>query len=248
MQTHMENEQRVLQVEGAYNVRDLGGYKTKDGRTTRWGVLFRADGLHRLTERSQLALMNKGIRTVIDLRHSKEVEDKRNVFSDSDKVNYFNVSLINPSTSGSAQIRNLGDLYISLIEGSQAELLRIFTLLADRSGDAILFHCAAGKDRTGVVASLLLDLVGVPHETITEDYSLTASCIAPIMEELRSERPPTVHAEIYETFLGCDPVNMMNMLSHLEIRYGNSEHYLYSIGISEAQIQALKEQLLKAEY
>ncbi|WP_199621989.1 tyrosine-protein phosphatase [Paenibacillus alkalitolerans] len=247
MHTHLESEQRVVQVEGAYNVRDLGGYKTNDGRTTRWGVLFRADGLHKLTEESRQALMNKGVRTVIDLRHSKELESKKNVFSDSDKVNYYNVSLINPSAAGSAEIRSLGDLYINMIESSQTELLRVFGLLADESGGhAALFHCAAGKDRTGVVAALLLDLAGVPHETIAEDYALTASCIAPIMEELRSARPPAVPEEIYESFLGSDPDNMMDMLHHVERRYGNAERYLLSIGVSDAQIQALKDKFIKS--
>ncbi|SEB86336.1 tyrosine-protein phosphatase [Paenibacillus sp. GP183] len=248
MYKHSANEQRVLQIEGAYNVRDLGGYLTKDGRTTRWGVLFRADGLHKLTEESHGALVNKGVRTVIDLRHTRELEEKKNVFADSDKVNYHNVSLINPSAVGNAQIHSLGDLYINILEGSKAELLQVFSLLADRTDQATLFHCAAGKDKTGIVAALLLDLAGVPHETIREDYALTASCIAPIMEELRSDRPSSVPEEIYENFLGSDPINMMDMLNHIESQYGDSEGYLLSIGMSDEQVQALKAQLLKVEY
>lgn len=244
MHTQLGEGQRVVQVEGAYNVRDLGGYMTKDGRITRWGAFFRAADLSQLTEESQQVLMSKGVRTVIDLRHSTELEKKMNVFHGSDRVSYNNVSLINPSSAGSGQARNLGDLYINVLEGSQAELLRVFTLLAEQSGHATLFHCAAGKDRTGVVAALLLDLVNVPHETIAEDYALTASCIAPIMEELRNERPSNVSEEIYETFLGCDPVNMINMLNHLELNYGNSESYLLSIGLSDVQVQALKDRLI----
>ncbi|CAN7760167.1 tyrosine-protein phosphatase [Paenibacillus sp. LjRoot153] len=244
MTTHMANEQRVLQVEGAYNLRDLGGYKTKDGRMTRWGVLFRADGLHKLSKVSQQDLVRRGVRTIIDLRNAHELEEKKNVFADSEQVSYHNVSLINPATSSLAQIQNLGDLYINLLETSQTQLLRVFSLLAEGSIHGSLFHCAAGKDRTGVVSALLLYLINVPHETILEDYLLTNACITPIMDELRKGKPANVPDETYESFLGCDPVYMIDLLSHLELRYGNAERYLSTIGLSEQQIQVLKEQLI----
>lgn len=244
MTTHMANEQRVLQVEGAYNLRDLGGYKTKDGRMTRWGVLFRADGLHKLSTDSQQDLVNRGVRTIIDLRNAHELVESKNVFADSEQVSYHNVSLINPATSSLTQIRNLGDLYINLLETSQTELLRVFSLLAEGAIHGSLFHCAAGKDRTGVVSALLLDLANVPHETILEDYVLTNACITPIMDELRKGKPVNVPDEVYESFLGCDPAYMAALLSHLELRYGNAERYLLTIGVTEGQILALKEQLI----
>ncbi|OAS16785.1 tyrosine-protein phosphatase [Paenibacillus oryzisoli] len=244
MTTHMANEQRVLQVEGAYNLRDLGGYKTKDGRMTRWGIFFRADGLHKLSTLSQQELVDRGVRTIIDLRNAHELEEKKNVFADSQQVSYHNVSLINPATSSLTQIRNLGDLYINLLQTSQAQLLRVFTLLAEGGIYGSLFHCAAGKDRTGVVSALLLDLGNVPHETILEDYVLTNACISPILEELRKGKPANVPDDMYESFLGCDPAYMVSLLSHLELRYGNAEHYLRTIGLSEGQILTLKEQLL----
>jgi len=174
MEMTVHTERRVVQVEGAYNVRDLGGYRTRNGQITRWGVLYRADGLHRLTEESQQALIDKGIRTVIDLRGSREVEQKRNVLRDSDRVRYHNVSLLNPAAPRNAQMNHLGDLYVHLIDHAQVELRRVFSLLAEQNGHAALFHCAAGKDRTGVVAALLLELAGVPHETIAEDYAIVS--------------------------------------------------------------------------
>ena len=241
------DERRIVAVEGAYNVRDLGGYATKDGRTTRWGVLFRADGLHRLSPQSQSALVDKGIRAVIDLRHARELEEKRNVFAESESVDYYHISLLNPANAGTGHVRSLGDLYIKLLEGSRDELLRVFQVLADGSGRATLFHCAAGKDRTGVVAALLLELAGVPHNVIAEDYSLTAVLIAPIMEELRGGRPEAVTDEQYERFLGSDPDHMIDMLLHLEARYGGAESYLRSIGLLEEQIRHLKEKLVSAE-
>jgi protein-tyrosine phosphatase len=245
MNTPMAGEQRVVQVEGAYNVRDLGGYKTKDGLMTRWGVLFRADGLHKLTEESRRVLVGKGVRTVIDLRYVKELEEKQDAFAQSGEVDYHHVSLINSSSAGTTKISSLGDLYINMLDNAQVELLRVFELLGECSDGAVLFHCTAGKDRTGVVAALLLDLAGVPSETIAEDYALTSECLEPIMDELRTGRPPAVPEDVYEQLLGCDPVHMLSMLRHLESRYGNAERYLLGIGLPAEKVQALKEQLVQ---
>lgn len=236
--------ERVLSVEGAYNVRDLGGYATKDGRTTNWGTFYRADGLHRLSGESRTDLTGRGIFNVIDLRHAKEVEEKKNVFAEDERVSYHHISLMNPTKLANSQVRSLGDLYVSLLESSQAELQQIFAILAESSDSAALYHCTAGKDRTGVVSAILLELAGVSQETILEDYSLTAVCLTPLMEELRRDRPEGMPAEMYEHFIGCDPANMVMMLGHLAEKYTNAEHYLRGIGITEVQLQALKARLV----
>ncbi|MEF2968562.1 tyrosine-protein phosphatase [Paenibacillus sp. M1] len=237
--------ERRLALTGAYNVRDLGGYATKDGRTTKWGRLFRADGLHKLTEDDQKALLGKGLRTVIDLRHEQELKQFRNVFSDSNEVAYHNVSLVNPATSTRRDITCLGDLYVDMLDNVQPQLLRVFQLLAAGEGQAALFHCAAGKDRTGVTAALLLDLADVPEETIVADYALTGECIAPIMEELRKGKPEGVPDESYDIFLASDPSNMVMMLEHLQAKYSGAASYLAAIGLSESELEALRRKLLK---
>ncbi|WP_235886361.1 tyrosine-protein phosphatase [Paenibacillus cymbidii] len=235
---------RVLPVEGAFNVRDLGGYATKDGGTTRWGAFLRADGLHKLSDDSRTALIGRGVGTVIDLRHAGELLDKRNVFADDSRVAYHHVSLINPTSLATRQAASLADLYIGMLEGSKAELLRVFTVLAEHGGAAALYHCAAGKDRTGVVSALLLELAGVPHETIVEDYSLTAECLVPIMDELRGDRPAGMTAEMYEAFIGCAPANMKAMLQYLTERYEDAERYLLAIGLPADKVQAIKAKLV----
>jgi len=249
METVM-NEKRILEVDGAANVRDLGGYATMDGRTTRWGAFIRSAGLHRLSEAGQAALIEKGVRTVIDLRHAHELERKRNVLADVPDVVYHHISLLNPAVTGASHASTLGELYIQLLDGARDELQRVFTVLAEDRGavgaddEAALFHCAAGKDRTGVVAGLLLSLAGVEDDVIAEDYALTASCIAPIMEELREGRPAAVAEEQYEHFLGSDPDHMYRMLRHLDEQYGGAERYLRTIGVTDEQIMRLKEKLV----
>ncbi|MCS7464035.1 tyrosine-protein phosphatase [Paenibacillus doosanensis] len=240
----VKTSERVLAVEGAYNVRDLGGYATKDGRTTNWGAFYRADGLHRLTDESRAALAGRGIASVIDLRHAREVEEKRDVFMDYEGVEYHNISLINPAKVSGGAVRSLGDLYVDMLDGAQAELLRIFDVMADSGESAVLYHCTAGKDRTGVVSALLLALADVPSETIVEDYSLTADCLTPILDELRADRPEGVPAEVYEHFIGCDPANMVMMLEHLAEKYTSAEQYLRGIGLTEAKLQGLKARLV----
>ncbi|MCJ8013513.1 tyrosine-protein phosphatase [Paenibacillus sp. KQZ6P-2] len=237
--------ERRLSLSGAYNVRDLGGYSTMDGRTIHWGRFYRADGLHKLTEDDQKALLVRGLHTVIDLRHEHELKQFKNVFSDSNEVAYYNVSLVNPATTNRKDIHTLGDLYIDMLDNVQPELLRVFQLLASGGGQAVLFHCSAGKDRTGVTAALLLGLAGVPEETIIADYSLTGECIAPLMEELRKGKPEGLPDESYDKFLGSDPGNMIMMLEHLKAKYGGAENYLASIGLTEPELNALRAKLLE---
>ncbi|TLS51781.1 tyrosine-protein phosphatase [Paenibacillus antri] len=245
MAMHAEKK-RLIPVVGAYNIRDLGGYATKEGRTTRWGAMFRADGLHRLTGEDKRLLEEMGIRTVVDLRHAREVEAKRNAFDGSETVDYVHVSLLNPASTGVREVRDLGDLYINLLEGAGSELKRVFEALAAGRGSAVLFHCAAGKDRTGVVAGLLLDLAGVPHDAIAEDYALTSACIAPILEELREGRPAGMSGEAYERFLESEPEYMLRMLRHLEAEHGGAEGYLRAIGLAAADIARLRARLVES--
>lgn len=239
--------ERRLPLTGAYNVRDLGGYLTQDGRATQWGRFFRADGLHRLTEDDRKALLDKGLGTVVDLRHEHEVSRFKNVFSDSDEVAYHNVSLINPTTTERSDVGSLGDLYVDMLDHAQPQLLRVFQLLASSEDQAVLFHCSAGKDRTGVTAALLLDLAGVPEETIIADYALTGECIAPMLEELRKGKPEGVPEESFEKFLGSDPANMVMMLGHLRGKYGGAESYLAAIGLTEKELDALRDQLTESK-
>jgi protein-tyrosine phosphatase len=247
MVSQMNTNERVLKLEGAYNVRDLGGYQTADGRITQWGRVFRADGLHKLSEQDQQVLVSLGIRTVVDLRHTNEIQKMKNVFADSAYMAYHNISLINPATTIKPSIQSLGDMYVNILDECQPLIRRVFELLlTDHEKDAALFHCTAGKDRTGIISALLLDLVGVPYEVIMDDYAMTAYCIAPLMDELRdNSRQDLVPVEALEKFLGCDRENMLMMLAHLKEAYGGGERYLLAIGLSEPILATLKRKLLE---
>ncbi|GIQ70805.1 protein-tyrosine-phosphatase [Xylanibacillus composti] len=235
---------RLLELEGAYNVRDIGGYQTAGGRLVQKGRFLRADGLHRLTEQDQEKIVSYGVSTVIDLRHAHELEAKKNVFADSDRVRYCHISLVNPANSTLPTIRCLGDLYVQMLDDCGDLLREVFEQLAVAEGQVVLFHCAAGKDRTGVVAALLLGLAGVDREAIIADYAESAVNLTPIMDEFRAERPDMLPEEMYERFLGSAPANMEQMLDYLDAKYHGAEAYLLSIGLGADHIDRLKQKLL----
>jgi protein-tyrosine phosphatase len=249
MTTNIQESQknRVIKLDGAYNMRDLGGYETKDGQVTKWGRFFRADGLHKLTEADQRYVLDQQVKLIVDLRHTQELEKDPNVFAASEKVAYHHVSLINPATPDVLHVQSLGELYVDMLDKSQPQLREVFEHLANKAEAVSLFHCTAGKDRTGVVSALLLDTAQVPHETIINDYSLTAECLAPMVDEMRQKHlgnADSAAIEMFERFMGSAPDNMVMMLEHLYNRYGSAEKYLLSIGITEEQVDVLKRKLL----
>ncbi|QJC52644.1 tyrosine-protein phosphatase [Paenibacillus albicereus] len=247
MESITEAYERRILLEGACNVRDIGSYPAAGGGAVACGRLLRADGLHRLSGRDRAELLGRGLRLVIDLRTERELAAKPNVFADGRELAYRHVSLLNPALPQTAptDAYSLGDLYIAMLDGSAERLREIFGLIAAEPG-AVLFHCAGGKDRTGVVAALLLQLAGVDDATIIADYAETERNLAPMLEELRAERPQAVPAEAYEPFLGSPPIHMERMLEHLHRRYGGAEAYLRGIGLSEEELGALREKLLMA--
>jgi protein-tyrosine phosphatase len=175
----MEPTQRLLPLVGAYNFRDLGGYPTSDGGMTRWGRLFRSDTLHELTESDLKILRDVGLRKVIDLRTATEVEETGRGLLENEPISYLHLSVIQqpsePETPPAplADI-DLADVYVHWLDTARAALVPALCAVADPSSYPLVFHCAAGKDRTGVLAALALDIVGVDREVIVEDYVLTA--------------------------------------------------------------------------
>ncbi|WMT43517.1 tyrosine-protein phosphatase [Paenibacillus sp. D2_2] len=236
--------ERLLKLDGAYNVRDIGGYETITGEIVQNGRLFRADGLHQLSARDQELILGLGVRTIIDLRFGDETAAKKDVFAERQEVHYYNISLVNPATTRLVDIRSLGDMYKILLDNSGPLLAEVFSRIAETE-EGLLFHCSAGKDRTGVVAALLLDLAGVPRETIVSDYAETETNLAPIIDELLKDRPAEMSIEEYRAFMGSAPENMEIMLDHLYSVYGGAEQYLITNGLRTEEIETLRGRLLE---
>lgn len=238
MSSSMQVDQsRHIKLEGTNNLRDLGGYPTKDGKITKWGKYFRSDSLHNLSPVHQQHLYEKGIRSVVDLRFSDE--GKYQNFEQLPFA-YMNVSLLDPATAKTTVPKTLVEMYCNMLVTSKQQIYQIMKHFADSGDDAVLFHCKVGKDRTGLIAAFLLDIAGVPRDVIVEDYALT-SVYLPITEEAIKQRPAHFTVEQYTKMLQCEPEYMHEFLKYLDNHHGNAEGYLKEIGMTEQEIETLRD-------
>ena len=242
-----EQQRRVLAWEGCLNARDLGGYPTSNGGQTRWGVVVRADNLAPLTETGRRALMKYGVRSIVDLRKPDEVAQHPNPFTEAGEhgIAYTNISLVDPAAAPSAEFTTLANDYKGLLDRFQAEIAAIMTAIAEAPEGAVLVHCIGGKDRTGIVSALLLDLAGVPRRAIGDDYALTAECLRPRDQEWLENGPgERAWRERELAKFMPTPQVMLEVLEHLDERYGGVEAYLLQTGVTPEDIARLRERLI----
>lgn len=243
----MTTPMRHIPLEGAYNVRDVGGYPTQDGGTTNWKTFLRADGLNALTEDAQDTLIDYGVRTIIDLRSETELADEPNVFAESDRVKYVNIPLLpaNNRPTPDEMPRDLLTIYKLILDDCQQRVLDVMSTLAESDTFPALVHCTAGKDRTGVITALMLDLAGVNDKTIAEDYALTGVYLQPKLDMIREKAKESGRdMTAFEPLLLSEPDAMKATLQYLDENYGGAEKYLRTIGLSEDQIALLKTKML----
>lgn len=233
---------RHLEIEGSWNVRDLGGYATEDGRSTRWRVVVRAGNLDKVTVEGQRALVDYGIRTIVDLRDTAEIEEYPDVFAQSTEVVYCHLPILrNGYANGYVR---LDKLYTNYLDAYQSEVGKIITAVAE-SEPGTLVHCHAGKDRTGMVTALLLGAVGVPDTVIAEDYALTSARISHLVAEWRDYTlKQGGDMERFEHDVSADATTMLGVLAHLRQRYGGVGAYLSMCGVPADDLEMLKQRLL----
>jgi protein-tyrosine phosphatase len=243
---------RSVALTGVFNFRDLGGYEAVDGRTIRWRTLFRADGLDRLTPADVDALRPFGLRTVIDLRMAHELEERGRFPVDAYPVVFHNVSVMDNTwdreqalTSLQPAAEFLHERYTEMLADAGPRYADALRLLASADALPAVFHCAAGKDRTGLLAMLVLGAVGVGHDDIVEDYALTSVTMA-AFQAAAAEDPVAAEAlaAVPQLFFAADPVAMSRLLGDIEVAHGSVRDYVRSIGITDDELAALDEQLL----
>ena len=169
-----ETLDRRIALEGAVNFRDLGGYDAGDGLQTRWRTLFRADGLGELTETDITVLGELGIRTVIDLRSGSELERGRfDVEAHPAAFHHFPfIEELPDAQDFDRRPGLLGTQYLEIVRDAGGQILAALEVLATPDALPAVFHCTAGKDRTGVLSAVLLSLLGVDEPTVVADYAL----------------------------------------------------------------------------
>lgn len=238
---------RHLPLEGAYNVRELGGYATTDGGVTRWQSLLRADSLDALSAQAQQQLLDYGIRTIIDLRSSQEIEQEPNVFAGSSQVQYFHIPLLGETNNGDPAHtpRDLLAIYKHILDNCQTRIAAVMRTFLAEGGTPALVHCSAGKDRTGVISALMLALAGVDDETIAHDYALTGYYLKPKFDRYRQKAAASGRdMEAFELLLLSEPRTMLDTLQYLQEVYRGVAVYLSQIGLTDREIDQLRSKIL----
>ncbi len=247
--TSLSPERRIA-LDGAVNFRDVGGYRTTDGRSVRWRSLFRADNLSGLSEPDRQAVRALRIATVIDLRTRAEVEQERFPV-DAIPVAFHHLPL-------TAELPTFGEFqssgpsayaghYLEIARQSGEQVAQAIRIIADARSRPVVVHCAAGKDRTGVLVAILLALLGVPDDVIADDYALSGEAMDVLLERL-FERLPEQAEEIRSAataMSSATPANIRALLDGLRREHGSVESYVAVHGADDEVVSALRETLLE---
>jgi protein-tyrosine phosphatase len=238
---------RRLNWKALLNARDLGGLATAGGRETRWGAVVRSDSLASLTPQGRAAVVAFGVGTVIDLRLPFEVEREPNPFAEPDHhgVTYHNLSFIDPAATPPSERITLADDYKGMLRRFGPQVGEVVTTIAGAGEGGVVVHCAAGKDRTGLIAALLLAVAGVAPEAIADDYALTIESLRPREERWLADGPgDRAEREAALRWSQARPEVMLEVLADADERYGGVDGYLLQAGVQPTDIDRLRARLL----
>ena len=252
--------ERLVNLDGAVNFRDIGGYKTIDGREVQWGKVFRSDGLSRLTEKDHQVIRHIGIGRVFDFRTPAEVREAPDNLPGDNSIVHVNLPVAHGKFDFVEAMNRLkqGDDkwmtpdfmmngYIQNIENAGDVWGEVINSIADAKETAVLFHCTGGKDRTGTCAALILLMLGVDEETVVQDHQLSNTYIAGVLPKF---------LEVIASY-GVDPEKLIPYLTapldcihalidHLRNNYGSAAEYLaIKAGVDKKTQALLKEKLLR---
>lgn len=248
----------LLPLDGGFNLRDMGGYATADGRSVRRGLLFRSGVMSMLTEADEAHLAGLGFATVCDLRRPGERRRDPTRWCEPAGVLYWSRdyeeatgvlgALLGGEVADAAQMRTkMLDLYREMLVDHAPSYRFLFERLAG-GHVPLLFNCSAGKDRTGVAAALILSVLGVPRDTIVEDYLLTNSYadFSRLIGAGRggSDTFAAVDPEVVRPLLAADADYLATAFDSLDRDHGGIDAYLASIGVDAPAKARLRELLL----
>jgi protein-tyrosine phosphatase len=254
-------EFRRLDLEGPVNFRDLGGYEAAEGRRVRRRHLFRSDALFRLTESDAAQVRALGVTTLIDFRTPDELEEHGRGGMDHLEAEHLHL----PTIDTTRRVLDLTDEMSEEIAQALVTAADAYMMMLDRGSNAyaaalrvvatseapVVFFCAAGKDRTGVFAAIVLGLLGVSDEDIVTDYALTHEVIEKIhilrtasSSEVDNERISSYAHLIGEDLRNAYPASMQSTIERLNDRYGGWEGYAAEIGVGPDVLDQLRARLL----
>jgi protein-tyrosine phosphatase len=246
---------REIKLEGVLNFRDLGGYKARGGKTVAWRRVFRSGEMHLMTPNDMTRLKEElKIRTVIDLRSARRQEQTgignlamMGINSYSIPLNMINVSDAEKTTEILSRFTSSGEIYLYRIKlkGYGQGMIEALELIASPENHPLVFHCNAGKDRSGILTALLLGALGVAEEVIIGDYVLTAQSLKKFIERWDND-PVTagIHKNLPAFDKVAEPKTMAFFLTALKNKYGSSAGYLKAQGAAPSLVKRLEKALL----
>jgi protein tyrosine/serine phosphatase len=242
---------RDLVWDGLLNVRDLGGHPTEDGGETRWGSIVRADSVRQLTDAGWRALVDYGVRTVVDLRTERELEadppaelpvevvhvpfleDDEAVFAEADAA----------SASAPDVATATRDVYLIFLERFHENVVAAFKAVANAPEGAVVVHCMGGKDRTGLLTAFLLRLAGVPIDEVAGDYALSEERLRPRHESWFAAATDPEELARLQRIASTPAESMLGVLEELERRYGGVAAYLRAGGATDEELEQARARL-----
>ncbi len=250
-----ESNQRHLRFKSITNFRDLGGYRTINGKTIPWRRIYRSgefsrvnpDEYRRLTEEIKLT-------AIVDLRSNFEVERQGTGLPDGADIKYYNIAFISDGGQTSdvearryKTFTNMGEFYLEIVrnKGFGEKIVQALEVIAEPKNHPLVFNCAIGKDRTGILAAMLLSSLGVTEKDIIEDYSLSDQYMDELRRALESHGDiPADVQRMPDFFWRAAPESMMLLLTTLHQDYGSIAEYLKTMGAEKSLAKRLEKALL----
>ncbi|MFD2331866.1 tyrosine-protein phosphatase [Cohnella sp. GCM10020058] len=248
--------ERHVDLEGAANFRDLGGYTTTDGRTVKWGKLFRADAIGRLTDADQKKLQSMGLTTDVDYRTDAEVKSLPDPVING--VNYVRTDEGNPGSNtdfgtilASGLMKDKESAVQMMIQGNKSMVdnpkfyVQLMALLNDPANMALVQHCTAGKDRTGLGSAIILLTLGVDEKTVMSDYLLSnvynAANNQKSIDALKTQVQDNNVIEAVTALMGVQKEFLQASLDEMKAKYGSIDKFIEDgLGVSKQERAKLK--------
>jgi protein-tyrosine phosphatase len=236
------------------NFRDIGGYRGARGKTVIWRRVFRSGEFRDITREDLDRLTQElGVTSIIDLRSDFELKKHSNGLLDGCGIKYCNIALMtddddpNNNARRYDKLTNLGDFYLDLMRQKEfgTRVVEALQMIADPSNHPLVFHCAVGKDRTGILTAMLLKLLGVRESDIIEDYTLSEPYMDELLARIRANpREGEGIPDIPECFWKASAKSMRVTLATLKKEYQSVEKYLLEMGMPSDLSKQLKSILL----
>lgn len=238
---------RFIPIKGAWNFRDTGGYITKNGKSIKWKNVYRAGQLSKITEEDISYLKDLGIKTIIDLRTIRELETQPNVVMDNINDIHMPINDSDYCEDNCKTNKNLNEVmknsYMYMIDKRAEKFGHVLKLFTSEENFPIVFHCMAGKDRTGITALLLYMIAGLDEDTIISDYTLSnyaSSRILDYFETFGLDRE-----EMYEYAI-ADEKWIIDVIDYINEKYNNVEEYLISkAGLTKEEVDSIYYNLIE---